>query len=161
VSRLTLASFLVTNTGGERGPGGVVPLEGRPGSPAHAPAWDPACGPAARRPLPPRSAAPHATRASNPPPHSPGDVSRRYIKDPELLRFIDAECFIWSTVSADLTPMINAGMVFCDRWGGGAWGVAAVAGREQVLPRGPGALVGPGGRKQQPCLPAFHPALAR
>ena len=48
-----------------------------------------------------------------------GDVARRHIKDPELLRFIDAECFIWSTVSADLTPMINAGMVFCDRHFGG------------------------------------------
>jgi prolycopene isomerase len=45
-------------------------------------------------------------------------VARRHIKDPELLKFIDAECFIWSTVNADLTPMINAGMVFCDRWGG-------------------------------------------
>lgn len=48
-----------------------------------------------------------------------GDVARKYIKDPELLRFIDLECFIWSTVSADLTPMINAGMVFCDRHFGG------------------------------------------
>lgn len=49
----------------------------------------------------------------------PGDVARKYITDPELLRFIDLECFIWSTVSADLTPMINAGMVFCDRHFGG------------------------------------------
>jgi prolycopene isomerase len=48
-----------------------------------------------------------------------GDVARKHIKDPELLKFIDAECFIWSTVSADLTPMINAGMVFCDRHFGG------------------------------------------
>lgn len=48
-----------------------------------------------------------------------GDVARKYIRDPELLRFIDLECFIWSTVSADLTPMINAGMVFCDRHFGG------------------------------------------
>ncbi|KXZ53863.1 hypothetical protein GPECTOR_6g781 [Gonium pectorale] len=48
-----------------------------------------------------------------------GDVARKHIKDPELLRFIDIECFIWSTVSADLTPMINAGMVFCDRHYGG------------------------------------------
>jgi hypothetical protein len=50
---------------------------------------------------------------------APGDVARKYIKDPELLKFIDVECFIWSTVSADLTPMINAGMVFCDRHFGG------------------------------------------
>ncbi|GFR46202.1 hypothetical protein Agub_g7733 [Astrephomene gubernaculifera] len=48
-----------------------------------------------------------------------GEVARRHIKDPELLRFIDIECFIWSTVSADLTPMINSGMVFCDRHFGG------------------------------------------
>ncbi|KAF5843654.1 carotenoid isomerase [Dunaliella salina] len=47
------------------------------------------------------------------------DISRKYIKDPELLRFIDLECFIWSTVSAELTPMMNAGMVFCDRHYGG------------------------------------------
>jgi hypothetical protein len=38
-----------------------------------------------------------------------GDVARKYIQDPELLRFIDLECFIWSTVNADMTPMINAG----------------------------------------------------
>jgi hypothetical protein len=36
-------------------------------------------------------------------------VARKYIKDPQLLRFIDVECYIWSTVSAELTPMINAG----------------------------------------------------
>eukprot|EP00879_Flechtneria_rotunda_P021395 GHRR01022552.1.p1 GENE.GHRR01022552.1~~GHRR01022552.1.p1 ORF type:complete len:499 (+),score=126.88 GHRR01022552.1:1262-2758(+) len=48
-----------------------------------------------------------------------GDVARKYIKDPELLKFIDLECFIWSTVNADMTPMINAGMVFCDRHFGG------------------------------------------
>ena len=40
-------------------------------------------------------------------------------QDPELLRFVDLECFLWSTVSADLTPLINAGMVFCDRHFGG------------------------------------------
>ena len=48
-----------------------------------------------------------------------GDVARRHIRDPELLRFIDIECYCWSTVPADLTPMINAGMVFCDRHYGG------------------------------------------
>ena len=48
-----------------------------------------------------------------------GDVARKYIKNEELLRFIDIECFVWSTVVADLTPMINAGMVFCDRHHGG------------------------------------------
>jgi prolycopene isomerase len=48
-----------------------------------------------------------------------GDVARRHIRDPELLKFIDAECYIWSTVLADDTPMVNAGMVFCDRHYGG------------------------------------------
>lgn len=48
-----------------------------------------------------------------------GDVARRHIRDPELLHFIDIECFCWSTVLADLTPMINSGMVFCDRHYGG------------------------------------------
>ncbi|KAK9790545.1 hypothetical protein WJX73_008664 [Symbiochloris irregularis] len=48
-----------------------------------------------------------------------GDVARRHIKDPELLKFIDIECYCWSTVDADMTPMINAGMVFCDRHYGG------------------------------------------
>ncbi|HIK37894.1 MAG: carotene isomerase [Geminocystis sp.] len=48
-----------------------------------------------------------------------GDVARKYIKNPELLKFIDIECYSWSTVPADLTPMINAGMVFSDRHYGG------------------------------------------
>lgn len=48
-----------------------------------------------------------------------GAVARSYIKDEELLKFIDMECFCWSTVPADDTPMINAGMVFCDRHYGG------------------------------------------
>lgn len=48
-----------------------------------------------------------------------GDVARRHIKDPELLSFIDIECYCWSTVLADQTPMINSGMVFCDRHYGG------------------------------------------
>ncbi|MDH6055231.1 carotenoid isomerase [Umezakia ovalisporum] len=48
-----------------------------------------------------------------------GDVAQRHIKDPELLKFIDMECYCWSVVSADMTPMINAGMVFSDRHYGG------------------------------------------
>jgi len=48
-----------------------------------------------------------------------GDVARRTIKDEQLLRFIDMECFCWSVMPADLTPMINAGMVFSDRHAGG------------------------------------------
>ncbi|WP_341527779.1 carotenoid isomerase [Nostoc sp. UHCC 0302] len=52
-------------------------------------------------------------------PQNAGDVARRYIKDPQLLKFIDMECYCWSVVPADLTPMINAGMVFSDRHYGG------------------------------------------
>jgi prolycopene isomerase len=52
-------------------------------------------------------------------PQNVGDIARRYIKDPTLLRFLDIECYCWSVVPADLTPMINAGMVFSDRHYGG------------------------------------------
>ena len=52
-------------------------------------------------------------------PQNAGDIARRYIRDEELLSFIDMECYCWSTVKAGMTPMINAGMVFCDRHYGG------------------------------------------
>lgn len=52
-------------------------------------------------------------------PQNAGDIARRYISDPVLLKFIDIDCYIWSVVPADLTPMINAGMVFSDRHYGG------------------------------------------
>lgn len=52
-------------------------------------------------------------------PQNAGDVARRYIKDPLLLKFIDMECYCWSAVPALMTPMINAGMVFSDRHYGG------------------------------------------
>ncbi|MBD2295510.1 carotene isomerase [Anabaena sphaerica FACHB-251] len=52
-------------------------------------------------------------------PQNAGDVARRYIKDPLLLKFIDIECYCWSVVPANMTPMINAGMVFSDRHYGG------------------------------------------
>ena len=48
-----------------------------------------------------------------------GNIARKYIKDPKLLQFIDMECYLWSVVPADKTPMINAGMVFSDRHYGG------------------------------------------
>lgn len=48
-----------------------------------------------------------------------GDVARAHIDDERLLRFIDMECFCWSVMPADRTPMINAGMVFSDRHAGG------------------------------------------
>ena len=52
-------------------------------------------------------------------PQNAGDIARKHIKDPELLKFIDIECYCWSVVPADMTPMINAGMVFSDRHYGG------------------------------------------
>jgi prolycopene isomerase len=52
-------------------------------------------------------------------PQNVGDIARRFITDPTLLKFIDMECYCWSVVPADLTPMINAGMVFSDRHYGG------------------------------------------
>jgi prolycopene isomerase len=52
-------------------------------------------------------------------PQNVGDIARRYIQDPALLKFIDMECYCWSVVPADRTPMINAGMVFSDRHYGG------------------------------------------
>jgi prolycopene isomerase len=62
-----------------------------------------------------------------------GSVARAHIQDPNLLRFIDMECFCWSVMPADRTPMINAGMVFSDRHAGGInypkGGVGVIAGR--------------------------------
>jgi prolycopene isomerase len=52
-------------------------------------------------------------------PFNAGDIARKYIKNPEVLKFIDIECYCWSVVPADRTPMINAGMVFADRHYGG------------------------------------------
>ncbi|KAF8665234.1 hypothetical protein HU200_054130 [Digitaria exilis] len=52
-------------------------------------------------------------------PQNAGDIARKFIKDQKLLSFIDAECFIVSTVNALQTPMINASMVLCDRHFGG------------------------------------------
>eukprot|EP00741_Cyanophora_paradoxa_P007262 tig00001095_g7025.t1 len=48
-----------------------------------------------------------------------GAIARKHIRDEELLRFIDMECYCWSVVPAERTPMINAGMVFSDRHFGG------------------------------------------
>ncbi len=52
-------------------------------------------------------------------PQNAGDIARKYISNPQLLKFIDMECYCWSVVPADKTPMINAGMVFSDRHYGG------------------------------------------
>ncbi|MEO0455418.1 MAG: carotenoid isomerase [Cyanobacteria bacterium P01_A01_bin.114] len=52
-------------------------------------------------------------------PMNVGAIANRYLKDPTLLKFIDMECYCWSTVTAERTPLINAGMVFSDRHYGG------------------------------------------
>jgi prolycopene isomerase len=52
-------------------------------------------------------------------PSNVGDLARKHIRDPKLLKFIDMECYCWSVVPAERTPTINAGMVFSDRHYGG------------------------------------------
>ncbi|MBD2437770.1 carotenoid isomerase [Nostoc sp. FACHB-110] len=52
-------------------------------------------------------------------PKNVGDIARLHIKNPLLLKFLDMECYCWSVVPANMTPMINAGMVFSDRHYGG------------------------------------------
>ncbi|GAV63897.1 NAD_binding_8 domain-containing protein [Cephalotus follicularis] len=70
-------------------------------------------------------------------PQNAGDIARKYIKDPLLLSFIDAECFIVSTVNALQTPMINASMVLCDRhFGGINYPVGGVGGIAKSLAKG-------------------------
>uniref|UniRef100_A0A1D1Y407 prolycopene isomerase n=1 Tax=Anthurium amnicola TaxID=1678845 RepID=A0A1D1Y407_9ARAE len=70
-------------------------------------------------------------------PQNAGDIARKYIKNPQLLSFIDAECFIVSTVNALQTPMINASMVLCDRhFGGINYPVGGVGGIATALAKG-------------------------
>lgn len=70
-------------------------------------------------------------------PQNAGVIARKFIKDPHLLSFIDAECFIVSTVNAMQTPMINASMVLCDRhFGGINYPVGGVGGIAKALANG-------------------------
>ncbi|CAL0299467.1 unnamed protein product [Lupinus luteus] len=70
-------------------------------------------------------------------PQNAGAIARKYIKDPQLLSFIDAECFIVSTVNALQTPMINASMVLCDRhYGGINYPLGGVGGIAKSLAKG-------------------------
>jgi prolycopene isomerase len=50
---------------------------------------------------------------------SMGETARKYIRNEELLRFIDIECFAWAIQGADDTPLINAGICLADRHHGG------------------------------------------
>ncbi|KAK2454576.1 carotenoid isomerase [Trifolium repens] len=70
-------------------------------------------------------------------PQNAGAIARKYIQDPQLLSFIDAECFIVSTVNALQTPMINASMVLCDRhYGGINYPLGGVGGIATSLAKG-------------------------
>jgi prolycopene isomerase len=50
---------------------------------------------------------------------SMGKTARRYISDPELLRFIDLESYSWAVQDAISTPLVNAGICLADRHHGG------------------------------------------
>ncbi|PRQ18968.1 putative prolycopene isomerase [Rosa chinensis] len=70
-------------------------------------------------------------------PQNAGDIARKYIHDPHLLSFIDAECFLVSTVKAWQTPMINASMVMCERhYGGINYPVGGIGGIAKSLAKG-------------------------
>ena len=73
-----------------------------------------------------------------------GNIAKRHIQDPLLLKFIDIECYCWSAVTAEMTPMINASMVFSDRhYGGVNYPIGGVGKIAQKLVEG---LEGVGGQ---------------
>lgn len=51
--------------------------------------------------------------------YSMGRTARRYLTDPELLRFIDLESYSWAVQDAVSTPLVNAGICLADRHHGG------------------------------------------
>ncbi|MEI8185282.1 MAG: FAD-dependent oxidoreductase [Chlorobiaceae bacterium] len=50
---------------------------------------------------------------------SMGKTARRYIRDEELLQFIDIEAYSWAVQDAIATPLVNAGICLADRHCGG------------------------------------------
>lgn len=50
---------------------------------------------------------------------SMGKTARKYIKNDELLRFIDIEAYSWAVQDALATPLVNAGICLADRHFGG------------------------------------------
>jgi len=50
---------------------------------------------------------------------SMGKRARRYIRDEELLHFIDIEAYSWAVQDAMATPLVNAGICLADRHFGG------------------------------------------
>ena len=50
---------------------------------------------------------------------SMGKTARRFIRDEELLKFIDIEAYSWAVQDAVSTPLVNAGICLADRHSGG------------------------------------------
>ena len=50
---------------------------------------------------------------------SMGETARKYIKDAELLKFVDIESYSWAVQDAVSTPLVNAGICLADRHHGG------------------------------------------
>lgn len=50
---------------------------------------------------------------------SMGKTARKYIRDQELLKFIDIESYSWAVQDALSTPLVNAGICLADRHHGG------------------------------------------
>ena len=50
---------------------------------------------------------------------SMGKTARKYIRDAELLKFIDIESYSWAVQDAISTPLVNAGICLADRHHGG------------------------------------------
>jgi len=48
-----------------------------------------------------------------------GQTARKYIKNEELLKFIDIEAYSWAVRDASSTPFVNAGICLADRHHGG------------------------------------------
>ncbi len=48
-----------------------------------------------------------------------GETARKYIKNEELLKFIDIEAYAWAVRDAESTPFVNAGICLADRHHGG------------------------------------------
>ena len=48
-----------------------------------------------------------------------GRIARRYMKDPDLLSFIEIECYAWALTGAAQVPFINGAIVLGDRHYGG------------------------------------------
>ncbi len=64
---------------------------------------------------------------------SMGKTARKYIRDDELLKFIDIESYSWAVQDAVSTPLVNAGICLADRHHGG---INYPAGGSGAIPAG-------------------------